>query len=225
MTTVIVVDDDEKLLRMLKRTLLYEGFHVSTASNGEEALKIITPKKPDVVVLDWLMPKLNGVEVIQALRQANNNIPILMLTAKDAVEDRVEGLESGADDYLVKPFAPQELIARIRALLRRTQTDKGDTPLTFEDLHLDPVTRETKRGDRVFRLTPTEFDLLHYFLRHPQHVLPRQRILDAVWGYDFGENDNVLEVYIGYLRKKMESDDEPRLIQTVYSVGYVLRGD
>jgi two-component system response regulator MprA len=221
-TTVLVVDDDRRLLDMLRRTLAYEGYRVVTAADGAAALIQAEAERPDVVVLDWLMPGLDGIQVAERLRAADD-IPILMLTARDAIEDRVTGLDSGADDYLVKPFAPAELLARIRALLRRAEATDQDKPLTYADLSLDPVTREVRRGDRQFELTPTEFDLLALLLRHPRQVLPRDTILQEVWGYDFGGNDNVLEVYIGYLRNKTEAGGEPRLIQTVRGVGYVLR--
>jgi two-component system response regulator MprA len=217
------VDDDQKLLKMLRRTLVYEGFDVVTAANGHEALAQVETRRPDVIVLDWLMPGLDGIGVINRLRAAHDDTMVLMLTARDAIEDRVEGLESGADDYLVKPFAPVELLARVHALLRRSDAVSRDQPITYSDLTLDPVTRETRRGDRQFELTPTEFELLHYLMRHPRQVLRRNQILEEVWGYDFGGDDNVLEVYIGYLRKKTEQADEPRLIQTVRGVGYVLR--
>lgn len=224
MTTILVADDDEKLLKMLRRTLIYDGFQVNTALNGREALEQVQMHEPDLVVLDWMMPELDGLEVMERMRAADDEMPILMLTARDAVEDRVAGLNSGADDYLVKPFAPSELLARIHALLRRfeksTNTEK---PLSYADLHLDLDTRETRRGKRRFELTPREFDLLHLFMRHPRQVLVRDRILEDVWGYDFGGEDNVLEVYIGYLRKKTEASGEPRLIQTVRGVGYALR--
>lgn len=223
MATILVVDDDRKLLEMLRRTLVYEGFDVMTATDGNEALRQLEKRRPDLIVLDWLMPGLDGLGVIRQLREAQDDVPILMLTARDAIEDRVEGLESGADDYLVKPFAPAELLARIHALLRRAGTSTGGQPLVYADLYLDPVTRETRRGERRFELTPTEFNLLHYFMRHPRQVLERQQILAEVWGYDFGGEDNVLEVYIGYLRKKTEQGGEPRLIHTVRGVGYVLR--
>ena len=223
MVTVLVADDDPKLLKMLGRTLAYEGFRVVTAANGREALDQVKTERPDVVVLDWLMPGLSGVEVTGRLRAAHDETLILMLTARDAIEDRVEGLESGADDYLVKPFAPAELLARIHALLRRSEGAKKDRPFAYAGVTLDPATRETRRDDRQFELTPTEFELLHYFMRHPRQVLQRGQILEEVWGYDFGGDDNVLEVYIGYLRKKMEKQGEPRLIQTVRGVGYVLR--
>ena len=223
MLTILIADDDQKLLKMLRRTLAYEGFDVVTASDGREALAQVQAHRPDVIVLDWLMPGLTGIQVTERLRAAHDETMILMLTARDAIEDRVEGLESGADDYLVKPFAPAELLARVHALLRRTKAGSKDAALAYSDLSLDPSTRETRRGERQFTLTPTEFDLLHYLMRHPRQVLRRNQILQEVWGYDFGGDDNVLEVYVGYLRKKTEQAGETRLIQTVRGVGYVLR--
>ena len=225
MATVLIVDDDPKLLTMLRRTLGYEGFHVLSATNGTEALGEVQAHRPDVVVLDWLMPGLDGLGVVERLREAGDKTLVLMLTARDAVENRVEGLESGADDYLIKPFAPAELLARIHALLRRPSLTALDEALTYADLYLDPGTRETRRGSRPFELTSKEYDLLRYMMRHPRQVLRREQILQEVWGYDFGGDDNVLEVYIGYLRKKVEAGGEPRLIQTVRGVGYVLRED
>lgn len=222
MANILVVDDDRKIIDMLRRTLAYEGYHVTTAADGDEALAQAQAQRPDLVVLDWLMPGLDGIEVARRLRAADDTL-ILMLTARDAVEDRVTGLDSGADDYLVKPFMPTELLARIRALLRRSEAASKDRPLSYSDLSLDPATRETRRGDRLFSLTPTEFDLLQHFLLHPRQVLPRERILQEIWGYDFDGNDNVLDVYIGYLRAKMEAAGEPRLIQTMRGIGYVLR--
>ena len=222
MATVLVVDDDPKLLNMLRRTLAYEGFHVYTAVDGNSALAEVQGHRPDVVVLDWLMPGLDGLGVVKRLRALNDETLILMLTARDAVEDRVEGLDSGADDYLVKPFAPAELLARIHALLRRPAAAVQSDALEYAGLYLDPGTRETRRGERAFELTAKEFDLLRYLMRNRRQVLRREQILQEVWGYDFGD-DNVLEVYIGYLRKKTEAGGEPRLIQTVRGVGYVLR--
>ncbi len=222
MATILVVDDDRKITDMLRRTLIYEGYRVVTAADGEEALIKAQSERPDLVILDWLMPKLNGLETAKMLRETGP-VPILMLTARDAVEQRVEGLDSGADDYLVKPFAPEELLARIRALLRRTDTAEKGASLAYADLLLDPLTRETRRGPRSFNLTPKEFDLLMYLLRHPRQVIPRERLLQDVWGYDFDGNGNVLEVYVGYLRTKTEAGGEPRLIHTVRGVGYALR--
>jgi two-component system response regulator MprA len=225
MTTILVVDDDRKLLDMLRRTLAYEGYRVLTAADGAQALEKALAEPPDLVVVDWLMPGLNGIEVVRRLRAADD-VPILMLTARDAVDDRVTGLDSGVDDYLVKPFAPSELLARLRALLRRhADTPSEDRPLAFAGLGLDPLTRAARRGDRHFTLTPKEFDLLRFFLRHPRQVLTRENILQQVWGYDFNGEDNVLDVYVGYLRNKTEAGGEPRLIQTVRGVGYVLRSE
>lgn len=225
MATVLIVDDDARLLKMLQRTLMYEGFRVLAAANGYEALGQIQAHRPDVVVLDWMMPGMDGLSVVERLRAAGDRTLVLMLTARDAVENRVAGLEGGADDYLVKPFAPAELLARIHALLRRPAVTASNESLTCSDLSLNPVTREARRGDRAFDLTAKEFDLLRYLMRHPRQVLQREQILQEVWGYDFGGDDNVLEVYIGYLRKKTEAAGEPRLIQTVRGVGYVLRED
>jgi two-component system, OmpR family, response regulator MprA len=223
MVTVLVVDDDVKLRKMLQRTLEHQGFRVLTAADGNEALAEVRAYRPDVVVLDWLMPGLDGLGVVENLREAGDKTLILMLTARDAVENRVEGLEGGADDYLVKPFAPSELIARVHALLRRPSVAPQDESLSYAGLYLDPVTRDTRRGERAFELTSKEFDLLRYLMIHPRQVLKREQILQEVWGYDFGGDDNVLEVYVGYLRKKTEAADEPRVIQTVRGVGYVLR--
>ncbi|MBN2006581.1 MAG: response regulator transcription factor [Anaerolineae bacterium] len=225
MEKVLIVDDDERLLKMLQRTLAYEGFDVSTAMDGEEALSLIYTVRPDVVILDWMLPKLDGVEVLRAVRMEKNDVPVLMLTARDTIQDRVEGLDRGADDYLVKPFASPELLARVRALLRRAGGAEAQEALTFSDLSLDIVAREVRRGSRILSLTPTEFELLLLLMRHPRQVLERKQILNQVWGYDFVGDDNVIEVYVGYLRKKMEADGEPRLIQTVRGVGYVLRED
>jgi len=222
MATILIVDDDRKITDMLRRTLAYEGYRVATAADGHEALTKAQSERPDLVILDWLMPGPDGIVVARQLRAAGD-VAILMLTARDAVEHRIEGLDSGADDYLVKPFAPEELLARVRALLRRSETASDDKPLSYADLHLDPLTRDTRRGERSFSLTAKEFDLLQYLMRHPRQVLARDRILQDVWGYDFDGNANILEVYIGYLRTKLEASGEPRLIQTVRGVGYVLR--
>jgi len=223
MARVLIVDDDAKLLKMLHRTLTYEGFDVETAADGAEALRQVGHHQPDVIILDWMMPGIDGMDVIHRLRAEQNQTLILMLTARDAIDERVKGLSSGADDYLVKPFAPAELLARVRALMRRSASVHREQPLSYTDLFLDPGTRETRRGDRRFELTPTEFDLLHFLMRHPGQVLQRGQLLQEVWGYDFGGDDNVLEVYVGYLRRKTEQNGERRLIQTVRGVGYVLR--
>lgn len=223
MQTVLVVDDDQKLLKMLQRTLMYENLSVLTAVNGAEALAIVHNQHPDLIILDWMMPKMDGLEMVRRLRDEENQTMVLMLTARDAIENRVDGLESGADDYLVKPFAPAELVARVHALLRRVETRPENQPVTYADITLDPVTREARRGNELLTLTVTEFNLLHLMLRHPRQVLARSHILNEVWGYDFGGDDNVLEVYVGYLRKKLEAQGGSRLIHTVRGVGYVLK--
>lgn len=223
MPTVLIVDDDQKLLKMLQRTLTYEGLQVFTATNGQEALAQVDACQPDIIILDWLMPKMDGLAVVQRLRTENNRVFILMLTARDAIENRVEGLESGADDYLVKPFAPAELVARVHALVRRIETMPDKQAVSFAGLCLDPAMHEVRLEGRNLPLTPTEFDLLHLFMLHPRQVLKREQILESVWGYDFGGEDNVLEVYVGYLRKKLEADGYPRLIHTMRGIGYVLR--
>jgi two-component system response regulator MprA len=223
MATVLIADDDDRLRRMLQRTLIYEGFDVEVAADGRAALELVRARHPDLIVLDWMMPQMDGLQVIQSLRSEQDHTMVLMLTARDAIENRVKGLQSGADDYLVKPFAPAELVARVHALLRRSQTTHPDSALSFFDLTLDPATRRASRAGRAFDLTPTEYNLLELFLRHPRQVLEREQILTHVWGYDFDGEDNVLEVYVGYLRKKTEAGSAPRLIQTVRGVGYVLR--
>ena len=223
MPKVLVVDDDIKLLKMLKRTMVFENLDVLTATNGREALEVVQQEAPDLLIVDWMMPEMDGLELIQHLRDANNRMPILMLTARDAVENRVFGLESGADDYLVKPFAPAELVARVHALLRRVEPKADDQEVQYNDVRLDPKQHEAWRGDRKLSLTVTEFNLLYYFLRHPRQILERNQILMEVWGYDFGGDSNVLEIYISYLRKKLEAENEPRLIQTVRGIGYMLR--
>jgi two-component system, OmpR family, response regulator MprA len=223
MATVLIVDDDQKLLKMLQRTLVYEGLHVVTATNGQEGLAQVDNCQPEIIILDWMMPKMDGLAVVKQLRSENNRSFILMLTARDALENRVEGLESGADDYLVKPFAPEELVARVHALVRRLETAPTQQPLSFDGLRINPVMHEAHLDEAQLELTPTEFELLHYFMRHPRHVLERAQILNNVWGYDFGGDDNVLEVYVGYLRKKLEANEHPRLIHTVRGIGYVLR--
>ncbi len=219
---VLVVDDDPAVSGALNRALRLEGYEVSLAGDGPIALEQIAVRPPDAVVLDVGLPTLDGLEVCRRLRAAGDDTPVLMLTARDAVNDRVQGLDAGADDYLVKPFALAELLARLRALLRRRPEDTGEL-LTFDDLQLDPVTREAKRGDRSFSLTRIEYDLLELLLRHPRQVLTRELILDRVWGYTFDSGTNSLAVYIGYLRRKTELDGEPRLIHTARGVGYVLR--
>ena len=223
MPTVLIVDDDLKLLKMLQRTLVYENLSVLTATNGMEALPIVDAHKPDLLIVDWMMPKMDGLALIRRLRDEENYTLVLMLTARDAIENRVDGLESGADDYLVKPFAPAELVARVHALLRRAAPKPDSQVAAYADVTLDPTSREAQRAGASLPLTVTEFNLLHLFLRHPRQVLERGQILNDVWGYDFGGDDNVLEIYIGYLRKKLEAGGGSRLIHTVRGVGYVLR--
>jgi two-component system response regulator MprA len=223
MATVLIVDDDERLRRMLQRTLVYEGFEVKVAADGRAALDQVRACHPDLIVLDWMMPELSGLEVVRRLRAEDHQTMVLMLTARDAIENRVLGLEAGADDYLIKPFAPAELVARIHALLRRAEAGQQAQGLSFAGLTLDPNTRQATRDGQAIDLTPTEYSLLEFLLRHPRQVLEREQILSQVWGYDFGGDDNVLEVYVGYLRKKTEAGGAPRLIQTVRGVGYVLR--
>ena len=222
---VLVVDDDKAVRESLRRSLEFNGYTVTLASDGAEALASIGSHRPDVVVMDVMMPRLGGLETTRALRTAGNDVPVLVLTARDAVGDRVEGLDAGADDYLTKPFALAELLARLRALLRRVAPAEGedDEVLSFADLSMDTATREVRRGDRLIELTRTEFTLLEMFLRRPRRVLERSFILEEVWGYDFPTTANSLEVYVGYLRRKTEAEGEPRLLHTVRGVGYVLK--
>jgi two-component system response regulator MprA len=222
---VLVVDDDKAVRESLRRSLEFNGYSVSLAADGIEALAGIGGILPDVVVMDVMMPRLDGIETTKSLRKAGNDVPILVLTARDAVGDRVEGLDAGADDYLTKPFALQELLARLRALLRRVVPAEGDDHevLAFADLSMDLATREVRRADRQMELTRTEFTLLEMFLRRPRRVLERSFILEEVWGYDFPTTANSLEVYVGYLRRKTEAEGESRLIHTVRGVGYVLK--
>ncbi len=219
---VLIVDDDPAVSGALHRALRLEGYDVSLADDGPKALEEIAIRPPDAVVLDLGLPTIDGLDVCRRLRAAGDDTPVLMLTARDAINDRVQGLDAGADDYLVKPFALAELLARLRALLRR-RPEEADEVLHFADLSLDPVTREAHRGERAFSLTRIEFDLLELLLRHPRQVLTRELILDRVWGYTFDSGTNSLAVYVGYLRRKTELDNEPRLIHTARGVGYVLR--
>lgn len=219
---VLVVDDDEEIRASLRRGLAFEGFKVSLAADGEGALRAIRDQPPDLAVLDIMMPGLDGLEVVRRLRQADEQLPVIMLTARDAVPDRVAGLEAGADDYLVKPFAFSELLARIRVRLRRREPGE-ERELRFADLRLDTAGREAWRGGRAIALTTTEYELLRLFLLHPRQVLTRNQIYERVWGYEFVGESKVIEVYVRYLREKLEAGGEPRLIQTVRGAGYVLR--
>jgi two-component system, OmpR family, response regulator MprA len=220
-TRILVVDDDPEIVNFLRRGLIFEGYAVETAGDGAEALNKFRNIEPDLVILDIMMPGIDGIEVAKRLRQVGY-IPILMLTAKGTVNDKVAGLDSGADDYLIKPFDFDELLARIRALLRRHEPKEGEI-LRFSDITLNTATREVKRGNEIIELTAQEFDLLHLFMRHPRQVLKREQIYDRVWGYDFSGESNVIEVYIRYLRSKLEAGDRPKLIHTVRGVGYVLK--
>ena len=221
---ILIVDDDNRVTNAIRRTLAYEGYQVSVAANGEGALSIARTRSPDLVILDLMLPGMNGLEVCRRLRSAGDGIAVLMLTARDEVADRVAGLETGADDYLVKPFALEELLARVKALLRRRATpDITREVLMFEDLELDTATRQAKRGNRQIDLSTTEFELLSIFMRNPRMVLTRSLLMDRIWGSDFEGGPNVLEVYIGHLRTKLEQQSEKRLIQTVRGAGYVLR--
>ncbi len=209
----------------LRRSLTFNGYSVELAQDGVEALELVSSDRPDAVVLDDMMPRLDGRGVCRQLRSNGDDLPVLMLTARDSIDERVAGLDAGADDYLPKPFALEELLARMRALLRRTGPADGaeSAALTFSDLSLDPVTREVTRGSRSISLTRTEFSLLEMLIHNPRRVLSRSRILEEVWGFDFPTSGNALEVYVGYLRRKTEAEGEPRLIHTVRGVGYVLR--
>jgi len=223
-TSILVVDDDPRLIGALRRSLAYEGYHVATATNGEEALSQARRRTHDLIILDRLLPDMDGLMVCRRLREEDQHSAILMLTARDAIADRVEGLEVGADDYLVKPFALEELLARVKALLRRRMPpDVLREILSFSDLELDTATRQARRGQRAIELSTTEYELLHLFLRNPRIVLTRTLLLDRIWGSDFEGGVNVLEVYVAHLRQKLEQLGEPRLIQTIRGTGYVLR--
>jgi two-component system, OmpR family, response regulator MprA len=220
---ILVVDDEPAVREAVERALRLDGHDVQLAAGGLEALEALELRPPDAVVLDVLMPRIDGLELCRRMRRHGDRTPVLMLTARDAVSDRVAGLDAGADDYLVKPFALEELLARVRALLRRAAPGADLRPLRFGDLLLDPLTHEVTRDSRSIALTRTEFLLLELFLRHPRQVLTRSVIFENVWGYDFGSSSNSLEVYMGYLRRKTEAGGEPRLLHTVRGVGYVLR--
>lgn len=218
---VLIIEDDEQILKFLRRGLAYEGYQVDTAMDGPSGLAIARDNPPDVVVLDLMLPGMDGLEVCRRLR-AGGPVPILILTAKDTLNDRIQGLDMGADDYMVKPFNLDELLARIRALLRRSQPSHPQI-LRFADLTLDTGTRQAVRGDKVIPLTAKEYELLELFMRSPRQVITRETIFDKVWGYDFGGESNIIEVYIRYLRQKLEEGGQPRLLHTVRGMGYVLR--
>jgi two-component system, OmpR family, response regulator MprA len=221
-SSILVIDDDAKIVSLLRRALSYEGYSVRTALTATDGLGSARDEPPDLVVLDLMLPDMDGYEVCRRLR-AVGDTPVLMLTARDEIEDRVRGLDEGADDYLVKPFALQELLARVRVLLRRVQSNAEPRQYKFEDLVLDTATREASRGERQIALSTKEYQLLSLFMRHPRQVLTRDVIMDQVWGYDYSGESNVLEVYVGYLRQKLETCGEPRLIHTMRGAGYVLK--
>ncbi len=221
-TRILLIEDDEGIVRILRRGLVYEGYTVDVASDGQTGLLLARDTPPDLVILDLMLPGIDGLEVCRRLR-AGGEVPILILTARDSVDDRVLGLDMGADDYMVKPFDLDELLARIRALLRRLQPVSRPKVMRFSDLTLDTGTRQAARGARVISLTAKEYGLLDLFMRHPRQVLTRDMIFDRVWGYDFGGESNIIEVYIRYLRQKLEENGEPRLLHTVRGMGYVLR--
>ena len=224
---IVVVDDEQAVRDSLRRSLSFNGYDIAIAEDGEQALDVIEKEQPDLVILDVMMPKMDGLEVCRHLRSHGDDRPILVLTARDGVSDRVAGLDAGADDYLPKPFALEEFLARVRSLLRRAAAEasgpSSQAEITFEDLKLNPDTRDVVRGNRTISLTRTEFALLQLLMTNPRRVLSRSTILEEVWGYDFPTSGNALEVYIGYLRRKTEQEGEPRLIHTVRGVGYVLR--
>lgn len=227
-SSILVIDDDEKITSMLRRGLAFEGYDVHTARNGAEGLSTVMAADPDLIILDVMMPQMDGFEVCRRLREGGSSVPVLMLTAKDEVENRVKGLDTGADDYLVKPFALEELLARVRALLRRKETKPDETAgqrLAFEDIIMDMDSREVLRGGQRLELTAKEFDLLHLFMQNPKRLLTRDLIMDKIWGYDYSGESNVLEVYIAMLRQKTEEYGGKRLIQTIRGAGYILRGD
>ena len=219
---ILVVEDEGKLAQFIKLELEYEGYEVTVVNDGLGGLATAREITPDLILLDWMLPGISGLEICRRLRQTGDKVPIILLTAKDEVSDRVAGLDAGADDYIIKPFSIEELLARIRANLRRNQ-EEDSTSLQFSDLRLDRSSREVYRNNRLIELTAKEFDLLEYLISHPRQVLTRDQILERVWGYDFMGDSNIIEVYVRYLRLKLEANREPRLIQTVRGVGYVLR--
>lgn len=220
---ILIVEDEVEIAKVLERRLNFEGYDVKVMYDGESALKYIFSTPPALILLDLTLPDIDGLLITKEVRSSDIKVPILMLTARDAIPDRVSGLDAGADDYMVKPFNTDELMAHIRALLRRTDKKQGTEPYVFADLSLDPASRLAARGERTITLTAKEYDLLEMFMRHPNHVLNRDQIFDQIWGYDFGGESNIIEVYIRYLRSKLEEAGEPRLIDTVRGVGYVLR--
>ena len=219
---ILVVDDEPRITELLRRVLAYEGYSVAIAASGDLALNRILEHAPDLIILDVMLPGIDGFEVARRLRAAGDQVPVLMLTARDAVADRVKGLETGADDYLIKPFAPEELLARVKAMLRRHQAERHEV-LRYADVELDTGTRVAHRGAREIELSPTEYELLCLFLRRPRQVLTRDIIMDRVWGIDFEGSSNIMEVYVGYLRAKLEAQGETRLIHTVRGIGYVFK--
>ncbi|WP_353931755.1 response regulator transcription factor [Okeanomitos corallinicola TIOX110] len=223
MTHILLVEDEVKIARLIELELSYEGYQVSVAYDGLTALTAARELNLDLIVLDWMLPGMSGLEICRRLRSTGNQVPIILLTAKDEVSDRVAGLDAGADDYVVKPFSIEELLARVRANLRRIKETTGENILKFADLSLNRLTREVYRSQRLIELTAKEFDLLDYLLSHPRQVITRDRILEEVWGYDFMGDSNIIEVYIRYLRLKLEANNEKRILQTVRGVGYVLR--
>lgn len=225
--SILVIDDDDRITSMLRRSLAFEGYEVNIANNGADGLKSFMMKEPDLVILDVMMPYIDGMEVCRRIRESGSHVPILMLTAKDEINDRVKGLDLGADDYVVKPFALEELLARARALFRRKgeRTDKQESVLTFEDLALDLDAREAIRSGRRIELTSKEYELLLLFMQNPKRVLTRDTIMEKIWGYDFSGESNVLEVYIAMLRQKLEEGGGSRIIVTVRGTGYVLKED
>jgi DNA-binding response OmpR family regulator len=220
---VLLIEDEPQIAGFISRGLVREGYNVISAADGETGLEMAFAELPDLIVLDIMLPGIDGITVCRQIREGELQTPILMLTARDAVPDRVAGLEAGADDYLVKPFAFEELLARVRALGRRRAPIESDAPMSFSDLTLDPTTRMATRGERSIELTAKEYDLLELFMRHPNQVLTRDQIYDRIWGYDFGGESNIIEVYIRYLRSKLEANSEARLLHTVRGVGYALR--
>ncbi|MEA5596415.1 response regulator transcription factor [Rivularia sp. UHCC 0363] len=220
---ILLIEDEVKLAKFVELELGFEGYQVSVANDGLTGLTIARESHPDLILLDWMLPGMTGLEICRRLRTTGDKVPIILLTAKDEVSDRVAGLDAGADDYVVKPFSIEELLARVRARIRRTSEESSEDVLQFEDLKLNRSTREVYRDSRLIDLTAKEFDLLEYLLAHPRQVITRDRILEEVWGYDFMGDSNIIEVYVRYLRLKLEANQEKRLIQTVRGVGYVLR--